>query len=331
MASGKHKVLSTEGDIYLAGDCHHNKKKHMSKLKKILQYLTDPDYRIFKNAKLGLYDRLSDEDFIKLLFKVEMGYVPDLENPRTINEKLQWIKIYDHNPLYTKMVDKIAVKDYVKEKIGGEHIIRTLGIWDSYDDIDFETLPEKFVLKCNHDSGGLVIVKDKEKMDRKMARKTISSSLRINYYKKYREWPYKDIKAQVFAEEYLDAGKDGLTDYKFFCFNGEPKFINVSRFEHTDEEEISFYSLDWKPTPFQRSDHKVLSIDPPRPAHLDEMISISRKLSEGIPFLRVDLYEFKDRILFGELTLFPTAGMAKYGPEGWSETLGSWIHLPMKS
>lgn len=127
MASGKHKVLSTEGDIYLAGDCHHN-KKHMSKLKKILQYLTDPDYRIFKNAKLGLYDRLSDEDFIKLLFKVEMGYVPDLENPRTINEKLQWIKIYDHNPLYTKMVDKIAVKDYVKEKIGGEHIIRTLGI-----------------------------------------------------------------------------------------------------------------------------------------------------------------------------------------------------------
>lgn len=135
----------------------------MSKLKKILQYLTDPDYRIFKNAKLGLYDRLSDEDFIKLLFKVEMGYVPDLENPRTINEKLQWIKIYDHNPLYTKMVDKIAVKDYVKEKIGGEHIIRTLGIWDSYDDIDFETLPEKFVLKCNHDSGGLVIVKDKEK------------------------------------------------------------------------------------------------------------------------------------------------------------------------
>ena len=175
------------------------------------------------------------------------------------------------------------------------------------------------------------IVKDKEKMDRKMVRKTISSSLRINYYKKYREWPYKDIKAQVFAEEYLDAGKDGLTDYKFFCFNGEPKFINVSRFEHTDEEEISFYSLDWKPTPFQRSDHKLLSIDPPRPAHLDEMISISRRLSEGIPFLRVDLYEFKDRILFGELTLFPTAGMAKYGPEGWSETLGSWIHLPMKS
>ena len=133
--------------------------------------MTDPDYRIFKNAKLGLYDRLSDEDFIKLLFKVEMGYDPDLENPKTFNEKLQWIKLYDHNPLYTKMVDKIAVKDYVREKIGDEHIIKTLGIWDSYDDIDFETLPEQFVLKCNHDSGGLVIVKDKEKMDRKNGKK----------------------------------------------------------------------------------------------------------------------------------------------------------------
>lgn len=226
---------------------------------------------------------------------------------------------------------RLPLRTMSKRKLGENTLSGPLASGTAMTILTLKLFPKKFVLKCNHDSGGLVIVKDKEKMDRKMARKTISSSLRINYYKKYREWPYKDIKAQVFAEEYLDAGKDGLTDYKFFCFNGEPKFINVSRFEHTDEEEISFYSLDWKPTPFQRSDHKLLSIDPPRPAHLDEMISISRKLSEGIPFLRVDLYEFKDRILFGELTLFPTAGMAKYGPEGWSETLGSWIHLPMKS
>ena len=278
-----------------------------------------------------LFSFVPDEPYLKFLYRVRTGKKLNLESPVSINDKIQWLKLHDRKPVYTKMVDKIASKEFVAERIGEKHIIRTLGCWKSFKEIDFDSLPDQFVLKCNHDSGGLVIVKDKSRLDMKKAEKIISRSLRRNFYKNSREWPYKGIKPMVFAEEFLDGGENGLTDYKFFCFDGDPKFINVSRFEHTDDEEISFYSLDWELTPFQRTDHKRLSVVPPRPRHLEEMTELARRLSKGVPFLRVDLYEYDDRVYFGEPTLYPTAGLAQYGPEGWSETLGSWIPLPKKN
>ena len=292
--------------------------------------MTDPDYRIFKNAKLGLYDRLSDEDFIKLLFKVEMGYDPDLENPKTFNEKLQWIKLYDHNPLYTKMVDKIAVKDYVREKIGDEHIIKTLGIWDSYDDIDFETLPEQFVLKCNHDSGGLVIVKDKEKLDRRKAGKIISSSLKVNYYKKYREWPYKNVQPRIIAETYVvDEATNSLNDYKFFCFNGKVKCFKID-FNRFVKHQANYYDENCNLLPFGEKDFpRDSSADIKMPPVIDEMKKIAEIIAAGHPFLRVDLYYANNHIYFGEITFFPASGFGKIEPVEWDSILGEWINLEM--
>ena len=302
----------------------------MSKVNKVIQYLIDPDYRVIKNAKLGLYDRLSDEDFIKLLFKAEMGYDPDLENPKTFNEKLQWIKLYDHNPLYTKMVDKIAVKDYVREKIGDEHIIKTLGIWDSYDDIDFETLPEQFVLKCNHDSGGLVIVKDKEKLDRRKAGKIISSSLKVNYYKKYREWPYKNVQPRIIAETYVvDEATNSLNDYKFFCFNGKVKCFKID-FNRFVKHQANYYDENCNLLPFGEKDFpRDSSADIKMPPVIDEMKKIAEIIAAGHPFLRVDLYYANNHIYFGEITFFPASGFGKIEPVEWDSILGEWINLEM--
>lgn len=302
----------------------------MSKVNKIIQYLIDPDYRVIKNAKLGLYNRLSDEDFIKLLFKAEMGYDPDLENPKTFNEKLQWIKLYDHNPLYTKMVDKIAVKDYVREKIGDEHIIKTLGIWDSYDDIDFETLPEQFVLKCNHDSGGLVIVKDKEKLDRRKAGKIISSSLKVNYYKKYREWPYKNVQPRIIAETYVvDEATNSLNDYKFFCFNGKVKCFKID-FNRFVKHQANYYDENCNLLPFGEKDFpRDSSADIKMPPVIDEMKKMAEIIAAGHPFLRVDLYYANNHIYFGEITFFPASGFGKIEPVEWDSILGEWINLEM--
>ena len=302
----------------------------MSKVNKVIQYLIDPDYRVIKNAKLGLYNRLSDEDFIKLLFKAEMGYDPDLENPKTFNEKLQWIKLYDHNPLYTKMVDKIAVKDYVREKIGDEHIIKTLGIWDSYDDIDFETLPEQFVLKCNHDSGGLVIVKDKEKLDRRKAGKIISSSLKVNYYKKYREWPYKNVQPRIIAETYVvDEATNSLNDYKFFCFNGKVKCFKID-FNRFIKHQANYYDENCNLLPFGEKDFpRDSSADIKMPPVIDEMKKIAEIIAAGHPFLRVDLYYANNHIYFGEITFFPASGFGKIEPVEWDSILGEWINLEM--
>lgn len=302
----------------------------MSKVNKVIQYLIDPDYRVIKNAKLGLYNRLSDEDFIKLLFKAEMGYDPDLENPKTFNEKLQWIKLYDHNPLYTKMVDKIAVKDYVREKIGDEHIIKTLGIWDSYDDIDFETLPEQFVLKCNHDSGGLVIVKDKEKLDRRKAGKIISSSLKVNYYKKYREWPYKNVQPRIIAETYVvDEATNSLNDYKFFCFNGKVKCFKID-FNRFVKHQANYYDENCNLLPFGEKDFpRDSSADIKMPPVIDEMKKMAEIIAAGHPFLRVDLYYANNHIYFGEITFFPASGFGKIEPVEWDSILGEWINLEM--
>lgn len=287
---------------------------------------------IFKMWQRGWFNLLPDKPFLKLMFYVRMNKRLNLKSPNTFNEKLQWLKLYDRKPIYTTMVDKYEAKKYVADNIGEEYIIPTLGVWDSFDEIDFDLLPNQFVLKCTHDSGGLVICRDKSALDMKVARKKITASLGMNYYLHGREWPYKNLKPRIIAEKYMESGNDqDLIDYKFYCFGGEPKFLYVSHglSDHSTAH-ISYASLNWEKLPFKRNDFSDFDELPPKPLNFDKMIELSKQLSANIPFLRVDFYEINNRIYFGELTFFPGSGFTSFNPEEWDYTLGSWIELPPK-
>lgn len=292
-------------------------------------YTTDTKFRFLFKANLGLYKNVPDDKYLVREYKAVMGKELDLNDPKTFNEKMQWLKLYDRRPEYTQMVDKYAVKDYVSEKIGSEYIIKTIGVWDHFEDIDFDSLPERFVLKCTHDSGGLAICRDKKTFDKEKANKKLTKCLKNNYYYMSREWPYKSVKPRIIAEEYMeDPELAELRDYKFFCFNGEPKCFKID-FDRFIGHRANYYDIEGKLLPFGESnvlpDH---TRDIAMPRKLKEMLELARKLSEGIPFLRVDFYEVGDRIYFGELTFYPASGLGPYTDEEWDLKLGSWIKLP---
>lgn len=277
----------------------------------------------------GFLNKMPDEKFIKRVFKAKLGYSLNLDNPQTFNEKLQWLKLHDRMPIYTTMVDKYAVKDYVASVIGAEYIIPTLGVWDSFDEIDFDSLPDQFVLKCTHDSGGLIIVKDKTKLDKTAARNRIEKSLKTNYYYLGREWPYKDVKPRVIAEAYMeDSATAELRDYKFFCFNGEAKCYKVD-FDRFIGHRANYFTVDGKLLKLGEA------VCPPdfkkeitAPATLKLMRKLAEKLSKTQTFLRVDFYDVDGTIYFGELTFFPASGFGRFIYDGNDELLGSWIKLP---
>ncbi len=286
------------------------------KLKKWIQ--------LFAASKLSRL--LSDKTYIKMMGYLR-GFRFDLENPKTFNEKLQWLKMHDRKPEYTRMVDKYEAKGYIAEKIGEEHIIPTLGIWNHFDEIDFDRLPNRFVLKCMHASGGLVICKDKSKFDKKNAKKKIEKSLKHNYYYWGREWPYKDVKPRIIAEKFMEDGdNEWLVDYKFFCFNGEPKFMYRSMDKASDPR-TDFFDMDYNKLEMRMRDPNSESL-PPKPQNFDEMKKMARILSAGIPHIRVDFYEVDGKIYAGELTFFHMGGFAKIHPEEWMTILGEWIELP---
>ncbi len=276
--------------------------------------------------------KFSDEKFIKLEYYACIGKKLNLDNPQTYNEKLQWLKLYDRKPEYTTMVDKYAAKKYVADRIGEEYIIPTLGVWESFDDIDFDSLPNQFVLKCTHDSGGLAICKDKSTFDIQKAKEKIERSLKRDYFYVHREWPYKNVKKQIIAEEYMeDSSHPELCDYKFYCFNGEPKFLYVSRgLSNHATANINYVSLDWEKEPFKRNDFAEFEELPPKPATFDQMIEFSKVLSKDIPFLRVDFYDINGKLYFGELTFSPGAGYTAFEPKEWDYKIGEWISLPEK-
>ena len=300
-------------------------------MKKLLKYFTNSDYRFLINDKLGLYKHWDDERFLKRKFKARLGYELDLKNPQTFNEKLQWLKLHDQKPEYTKMVDKYEVKKYVASIIGEEYIISTLGVWDRFDDIDFSKLPDQFVLKCTHDSGGIIICKDKSKLDIQTAKKKINNSLKRNYYYVGREWPYKDVKPRIISEPYLtNVLETELKDYKFMVFNGEVKcsFVVSNRFQ-PDGIKVTFFDMDWEKMPFER--HYPRSQEPlDKPQNYSKMISLAEALSKNIPFVRVDFYEVQGNIYFGEMTFYPGSGFEEFTPSEWDKTLGDWIRLPEK-
>lgn len=303
----------------------------MSVYKKAGVYFTHP-WKIILSVcarkHFGIRVPMSDKSFLKLLYWDKFKKSLDFNNPKTFNEKLQWLKLYDRNPLYTQLVDKYLVKDFVASIIGDEHIIPTLGVWEHFDRIDFDSLPEQFVLKCTHDSGGIVIVKDKATFDRKSAKKKIESSLARNFYYLGREWPYKNVKPRIIAENYIEDGvSDELKDFKIMCFGGKVRcsFVCSDR-SSKDGLKVTFYDTDWNRMPFIRHyPSSKESIE--KPLHYNEMVQMAEKLAKGIPFVRVDFYEVLGKIYFGELTFYPGSGLEEFIPSEWDGILGEWIPL----
>lgn len=284
-------------------------------------------------AKLGLKDSEPDEVYLRHAFKANMGFPPDLEHPRRFNEKLQWLKLHDRRPEYAAMVDKYEAKAYVQARIGERYVVPTYGLWDFPDEIDFGTLPSQFVLKCTHDCGGSVICRDRGRFDEGAAHRTLAKALKRRYYMQWREWSYKFVKPRIIAEKYLEDDTSrqglGLTDYKFYCFNGEPLYLYVSTgLEDHTTARISFLTMDWRFAPFRRADFASFDVLPPQPSHFGEMVAIARRLSEGLAFLRVDLYQVDDRVYFSELTFYPCGGMMPFEPDEWDFTFGSLLKLP---
>lgn len=232
----------------------------------------------------------------------------NLKKPLLFSEKLQWIKMHDHNPLYTVMVDKVDAKDYVAEKIGKEHIIPTIKVWGKAEEIDFDILPEEFVIKATHDSGRVVVCKDKKSLDCDKVRKDMEISLKRNFYNITREWPYKNVKPRIIAEQYIDQ-PGGLVDYKFYCFNGYVDCVMACLDRASGKPKFYFFDKDWKLMPLnQRSIDAPADFHVDKPKNLDRMFEIASILSKGIPFVRVDLYNVEGKIYFGELTFFPAGG-----------------------
>ena len=286
-------------------------------------------FKLKKWVGLFIHSRCSrllpDKTYLKLAGYVS-GLKINLDNPRTYNDKLQWLKLHNRKPEYTRMVDKYEAKRYVAEKIGEEYIIPTLGVWDKFEDIDFDSLPNSFVLKCTHDSGGLVICHDKAKLDLDYAKNKINKSLKQNYYWRGREWPYKNVKPRIIAEKFMvDGESECLTDYKFFCFGGEPKFMYRSM-DKAKDPRTDFFDMDYNRLDMRMRDPNSDTV-PPMPECFEEMKRLSRILSAGIPHLRVDFYEIGGKIYFGELTFYHCGGFVKIQPEEWMTILGDWIDL----
>ncbi|MBR5156646.1 MAG: glycosyl transferase [Clostridia bacterium] len=283
----------------------------------------------------GFCNWMPDSLYLKLRFPIRTGEKLNLKNPETFNEKLQWLKINDRKPIYSDMVDKYEVKNYVAEKLGEEYIIPTLGIWDKFEDIDFNALPDQFVLKCTHDSGGLAVCTNKAEFDVEKAKEKIERCFKRNYYWSSREWPYKNVKPRIIAEKYMEDenAAEGLTDYKFFCFGGKPKLLYVSQgLQDHATAAISFYDLEGNEMPFHRKDFRPIDGKMVLPEKFDEMVKIAEKLAKEVdnPFIRIDLYSICGKIYFSEITFFPCSGMMPIEPEEWNKTLGDWIELPKK-
>ena len=279
----------------------------------------------------GLFNWLPDSLFLKLNFWARMDKKLSIVNPNTFNEKLQWLKLYDRRPEYIQMVDKYEVRKYISEKIGEEYLIPLLGVYKHFDEIDFNKLPNQFVLKCTHDSGGVVICKDKSNFDIESAKKKFGKYLNRNYYYNSREWPYKFIEPRIICEQYMvDEREDELKDYKFMCFNGEVKcsFVCLNR-NSSKGLNVDFYDMEWEPMPFERHYPSSGEITQ-RPNQFDKMVGFSEQLSNDIPFVRVDFYEIDGQLYFGELTFYPGSGFEEFNPERYDYLLGSWINLPNK-
>lgn len=298
----------------------------MSKSAVLHRALNHPDQIFLILGTGGYLNWLSDERYLRMLYRFRTGKKLRLDNPITFNEKLQWLKIYDRNEKYPGFVDKITAKEIVGHIIGEKHIVPIYGVWNNADDINFDMLPNQFVLKCNHDQGSVVLIHDKESFDREKAVNFLNSKIKKSPFPGTREYAYKSIVPKVFAEKYLGGA---IIDYKFYCFNGEPLFLYCGRGLTADHSlKIDFFDMNWNLMPFYRTDYERLGAIP-KPDHFNEMISIAKELSKDIPFVRIDLFEVNDCVYFSEFTLCPAAGFMPFVPEKYDEIVGSWLTLPV--
>ena len=308
----------------------------MTSISRGINYLLHNRAQFCDSIVKNCFGWLSDKPYLSLRYRFLMGHWINWKNPKTFTEKLQWLKVYNRRPEYTTMVDKYAVKKYVSDRIGKQYIIPIIGVWDKAEDIDWDSLPEQFVLKTTHGggSGGVIICKDKMTFDKNVAIVKLNKSMSSDIYSNLREWPYKNVKRKIIAEKFMipsDKLNDptyDLTDYKFFCFNGVPKFCQVIRNRHTCES-IDFYDMDWNHQGFVGLNPVARNGLTPvaRPEHFDEMKGICRKLAKNIPFVRIDLYIIDNDIYFGEITFYPASGFGKFTPEDSDLLLGKLLNL----
>ena len=310
----------------------------MSKITTAINLLKHNRGEFIASILMHLNFLFPDKLYLSLLFRFKMGYWMDWKNPKTFTEKLQWLKLYNRRPKYTTMVDKYAVKQYVSKLIGEEYIIPTLGIWTRVEEIDWESLPNQFVLKTTHGggSGGVVICKNKTDLDKIGASKKLQHSLNSDIYRNYREWPYKNVPKRIIAEKYMkesisQSEDSELADYKFYCFNGTPTYCQVIRDRNTNET-IDFYDMEWNHMPFVGLNPVIGNgLNPvKKPLLLNKMIEICHTLSINIPFSRIDLYVIDEKVYFGEITFFPASGIGTFTPTEWNYKLGKMIELPTK-
>lgn len=299
------------------------------KVQKVNRFLRDSDYRFLVLAGRGYKADMPAEEFLKKMYRICTGRELNLQEPVRYTEKLQWLKLYDHRPEYMTMVDKYAAKQYVAQKIGQEYVISLLGVWSDVEDIDFDSLPTRFVLKTTHDSGGIVVCKDKSRLDIAAAKKKLRYFLKRNYYDHNREWPYKNVPHRVIAEAYMeDSEYQELRDYKFFTFGGEPKVLYIAQGRGKGEPTVAdFFDMEFNHLPFT-IDHDMAPVPPEKPVNFELMKTLAAKLSEGTPQLRVDFYEVDGKVYFGEMTFFHCSGMAPFHPEEWDKKFGDWVTLP---
>ena len=298
--------------------------------RKIKRYISNPYYALGGDMIKKCPHLMSDKFYLSVLWKMVMGYELDWKSPKTFNEKLQWLKLNDRNPLYTTLVDKYRVKQWVADKIGEQNVIPTMAVYNSVDEIDLDKLPNQFVLKCNHDSGSVVICRDKTIFDLDVAKQKLGEALKKNFYWEAREWPYKNVKRCVFAEQYMEDESGGLTDYKVSCFNGNPYKVMVC-LDRYSSEATKYYSFDkdWKLLRHNRMGKTAPEgFTLPKPVNADKMFELSSVLSEGTTFVRVDFYESNGRLFFGEMTFYPEGGFDKALLRETDELYGDMIVLP---
>lgn len=301
----------------------------MGVFKKKIHYLKNPKKLIRPLGKRGFFNWLPDKSYLKLVYWAETGKKLNLNNPKTYNEKLQWLKLYDRKPEYINYVDKYEVRSYISETIGEKYLIPLIDVYNSVDEIDWGNLPEKFVLKCTHGSHCNIICTDKNKLDIELAKAKLNRWMGKSWYWFGREWVYKEVKPRIICEKYMvDNSSEGLKDYKFLCFDGKPKTIFIAKGLGVDRRS-DFYDLNFNHIPVKQynknSDERTY-----KPSSFKKMVELAERLSEGIPHVRVDFYDINDRVYFGELTFYHFSGLRNFEPEKYDELFGKWLELPEK-
>lgn len=298
----------------------------MTFFQKLVKFCTNKVFRFNILASRGFLNHWSDEKFIKRKFKLAFGYELNLDDPQTFNEKLNWLKLHDRKPLYTQLADKYTAKAYVGAKIGPKYVVPMYGTWNFFEEIDFDQLPNQFVLKTTHDSSGVTVCRDKQTFNKAAARAKIKRSLKRKFYYMAREWPYKNIQPRVIAEQFLDdhSGHE-LTDYKFWCFNGIPKVVYCTNKAANIYE--NFYDMDFNPLPINHGFSRHIP-EFTKPKQFELMKELAAQLSKGIPFVRIDFFNVQDHVYFGEFTFYDWGGMRPFTPSHWDKEIGTWLTLP---